>query len=237
MINSYSQNMFTFHFSSARLVKHAHLSTHSTSARLNTVSYGQKEWKMTSWGPTMSICYSCFAKPAACLKQPWSLVASEQLLISDLCFWSGCLLICRKCVSGSVRYDLIRQHSPLFSSGPISWYGRKGSSVVIFPRSPCCRVRFRRRIGPGDRVRWCKETHKRSAWVASILWVSTTLRNDGASLLNSCPLAKRTRFVLFPRGHLLFQPLDIVNLYWSSVRDICTGYNVDSYYSNSVCVF
>lgn len=155
MINTSSRNMFTFHFSSARLVKLARLSTHSTSARLqDSILHSDK--KNGKSHNIYSICFSRFAKPAACLKQPSRLKTGG--FRADRCFWSGCLLICHKCVSASVWYDLIRQQSPLFSSSPISWYGWRGSSVVIF-RVVVAVSGFiaGKDSEPGERVRWCKE--------------------------------------------------------------------------------
>lgn len=98
----------------------------------------QKEWKMAilevpcKFTPTTSICYSCSSSLSETTLKigDWWLLSGP--LISDPCFWSGCLLICHKCVSASLRYDLIREQSPLFSSRPISWDGWRGSSVVIF---------------------------------------------------------------------------------------------------------
>ncbi len=56
-------------------------------------------------------------------------------------------------------------------------------------------------------------------------------------LIKLVSFGKENKTVLSQRGHLLFQPLYIVNPYRSSVRKICTRYNVDLYYFNSVCIF
>lgn len=159
MINTSSQNMFTFHFSSARLVKLAHLSTHSTSARQYPIQW-QKEWKMTILEYNIYmlqlLCQTSSLPETTLEIEDWWL--QSRPLISDLCFWSGCLLICHKCVSASVWYDLIRQQSPLFSSRPISWYGWKGSSVVIFRVLVAVSgIIAGMDSEPGERARWCKE--------------------------------------------------------------------------------
>ncbi len=171
MINSCSQNMFTFHFSSLRLVKIAYLSTHSTSARQYPLTHRNK--KNGKWLFLRSLVslhpqhlYAIVAPPNQQLA--WNNPEDWRLDISDLCFWSGCLLICHKCVSASLRNDLIRQQSPLFSSSPISWDGRRGSSVVIFEElseiSRCRWVRFHCQNGQWIWREWddVRKTHKRS---------------------------------------------------------------------------